>query len=380
MRNRFAVITLISAVSSLPSGAHAAPAGESGGWKIRATVVEKSVGQGLPVLALDRPDWPNYLSGQPTNSRAFRSVKAELSATHPTGWSIAVLERAEVWLHANADAVILAAYDARGADPEVARNYGPYAKTQSWQGDALKVGTPWWSLDSAELWQWRAEFTLLQLKQLRTAELSGDLRYRGGGAYDFDLRSQRSNTDITSPFLAPSGTSGAGESLSLALQGQPATGWRVQLSAEDLASQLRWSDMATDTNALNSQITSRAPDGSLDYAPLLRGKKALMPVTSQIGAYWQAKFAWSPFENSGELSAVTLRATRKAEIGQFWLGWDCGDGARITPRWSLEFEPNWQAAKLELTWGGNLQLLLATDGLGQSTQYRQLKLGWTAEF
>lgn len=291
-----------------------------------------------------------------------------------------MLERAEVWLHANADAVTLAAYDSRGADPEVTRSYSPYATTQSWQGEAIKVGTPWWSLDSAELWQWRAELTLLQLKQLRTAELSGDLRYRGGGAYDFNLHSQRSNTDVTSPFLAPSGTSGTGESLSLALQGQPAPGWRVQLSAEDLASQLRWSDMATDTNALNSQITSRAPDGSLDYAPLLRGKKALMPVTGQIGAYWQAKVAWSAFENSGERSVVTFRATRKAEISQFWLGWDSGDGAHITPRWSLEFEPNWQAAKLELTWGGNLQLLLATDGLGQSTQYRQLKLGWTAEF
>lgn len=347
---------------------------------IRATVAEESVGQGLPVLALDRPNWPNYLAGQPENSRAFRSIKAELSATHPTGWSVAVLERAEVWLHTNADAVTLAAFDAQEADPEVARSYSPYAKNQSWQGEAIKVGTPWWSLDSAELWQWRAELTFLQLKQLRTAELSGDLRYRGGGAYDFDLRSQRSNTDITSPFLAPSGTSGTGESLSLALQGQPAPGWRVQLSAEDLASQLRWSDMATDTNALNSQITSRAPDGSLDYAPLLRGKKALMPVTGQIGAYWQAKVAWSAFESSGGLGAVTLRATRKAEISQFWLGWDSGGGARITPRWNLEFEPNWQAAKLQLAWGGSWQLLLATDGLGPSTQYRQLKLGWKAEF
>jgi len=376
MRNRLAAITLISAVSSLPSGTRAAPPGESGDWKIRATLAEESVGQGLPVLALDHPDWPNYLVGQSENSRAFRSIKAELSATHPTGWSVAVVERAEVWLHANADAVTLAAYDARGTDPEVARGYAPYAKTQSWQGEAIQVGTPWWNLDSAELWQWRAEITLLQLKQLRTAELSGDLQYRGGGAYDFDLRSQRANTDITSLFLAPSGTSGTGESLSFALQGQPVPGWRIQLRGDDLASQLRWSDMATDTNALNSQITSRAPDGSLDYAPLLRGKKALMPVTSQIGAYWQACVAWSAFESS----AVTLRATRKAEISQIWLGWNRGDGAGKAPRWSLEFEPNWQATKLELTWGGSWQLLLATDGLGQSTQYRQLKLGWQAKF
>ena len=379
MANRLALITLTCAAFSPPSGAQASPASASAGWQISATVAEESVGQGLPVLALDRPDWPDHMSDQLANARAFRSMKIELSATHPTGWRMATLTRAEAWLHANANAVTLATLQAQRSDPATVRNFSLYARTQSWQGDGILVGTPWWKLDTSGAWQWQAEVTLLQLRQLNVAKLSGELHYRGGGLYDFDLHSRRSDTSITSPFLPASGASGLGASLSVALIGQPAPGWRVQLRANDLASQLQWSDLATDTSALNTNVTSRAPDGSLDYAPLIKGQKALVEVTSRMGVNWQAQVAWSAFENQRQSGAVTLRANRKTEINQFWLGWDSGDLTPKTPRWHIEFEPSWQALKLEMSWGG-WQILIATDGKDLNSQYRQLRLGWQTYF
>lgn len=378
MANRLTFIALTCTVFSSLAIAQASPAGAGAGWTASATWAEESAGQGLPVLALDRSDWADHLLGHPTIARAFRSMKAELNVTHPNGWRMAALARAETWLQANSEAVTLAALEAKGVNPSVASDFSPYASAQSWQGEGILVGTPWWNLDVAGAWRWQADATLLQLRHLSTAELAGKLQYRGNGLYDFDMHSQRSNTNITSPFLPASGDSGLGASLSLGLMGLPAPGWRLQLRADDLVSQLQWSDLATDTNALNSQVTSRAADGSLDYAPLIKGQKALVRVARRMSVNWQTQVAWSAFENRGQSGAVTLRAARKADISQLWLGWESGGGASTAPRWHVEVEPAWQAAKLELAWRG-WQVLIATDGKGLATQYKQLKFGWQTD-
>lgn len=205
------------------------------------------------------------------------------------------------------------------------------------------------------------------------------MSYRGGDVYDFNLQSQRSNPGITGPFLPASGSSGLGSSLSIALQGEPAKGWRLQLRADDLLSRLQWSDLATDTAMLNSQVTSRAPDGSLDYAPLIKGQKSLMHITGRIGVHWQAKASWSASESSGQPGAVTLRADRKAGLNQYWLGWDNGEAARNRPHWTLEIEPLRRVASVGLVWSG-WHALLATDGKGTGSEFRSLNMGWKTEF
>jgi len=368
---------------SAPSLAQESPASPSQraspGWTIGATAAEQSVGHGLPVLALDGPDWPSHRSGQPANPRAWRSIHAELNAMHPTGWRIGALARAEARLQASADAVTLGALIETKSDPDAAHRYSVQAHSQGWQGEGLQVGTPWWPVGAAGRWQWQADAQVLRLRQLRLDDISGSLQYNGGGAYDAQLQSQRSNLRITSPFMPASGSAGLGASLSLALQGQPAPGWRVQLRADDLLSRLQWPDLATDTSTLDTQVSSRAPDGSLDYGPLLKGQRALRRVTSRMGVHWQAEAAWSVFEGRGQPGAVTLRASRKAEINQWWLGWDSGSTGRDTPRWRMEFEPLRHAAQLQLAWGG-WQFVVATDGQGAGTQYRRLQIGWQTGF
>jgi hypothetical protein len=379
MKNSLRHLGTVMVMFSLPAASQVVTPVQQQGWIVGANVLEESVGQGLPVLALDRPDWPKNRTDQPPFTRAWRSVSAELMATHATGWRIAALARAEAWLHANADAVDLAALNASGSDPAVARNYNLYAQMQSWQGDGVKVGTPWWPLDAEGRWQWQADAQLMQLRQLREAELAGNLRYLGAGVYDFDARSQRSNTGITSPFLPSSGTSGLGSSLSVALTGQPVPGWRVELRADDLFSRLQWSNLATDANTLNSQVTSRAPDGSLDYGPLLKGQKSLMEVTDKMSVNWHARLAWSAFESSESSDALTIRTSRKAALNQTWLGWDSGPAPFEKVHWRLEVEPVFHAVQLGLDWRG-WQVLLASDGQGMNSQYRRVQAGWQANF
>ncbi len=350
-------------------------------WTISATAQEEAIGHGLPMLALDRPDWPSYRSDPVAMARTVRSVRAELGATHPSGWRLATLARAEAWLQASADTVTIAALDATKSNPAAAGSFSLNARGQSWQGQGIKVGTPWWTIDTTERWHWQADVQLLRLQQLLVGALSGNLRYSGAGVYDFNLQSQRSNINITDPYLPPSASSGMGTSLSLALKGTPAPGWQLELRADDIFSRLAWSKLATETAVLNSQVTSRASDGSLNYAAVINGRNALLQVTKPIGVHWQARFAWSAFQSSGQTGALTLHVSSKAGINQYWLGWNSASNpaARTSLHWSVEFEPTWQATRLAMAWGG-AQISVATDGRGLATQYRQLKVTWKSLF
>lgn len=374
-----AALALVMSPSHSQDIAVSAPDRMRSNWTIGVAFEDELVGQGVPVLALDRPDWPNYLTKQAGTAKAWRSLKAEVAATNPAGWRVAALARSEAWLRASHDAVTIAELDATSADPAMAGNFNIQANSQNWQGEGIKLGTPWAKLSEAGQWQWQIDAQVMRLRQLRTNALSGDLQYQGSGVYDFDLNSQRSSKSITSPFLAASGSSGLGVSMSVAVQGRPAPGWRIKLRADDLMSRLQWSDLATETSTLNSQITSRAPDGSLDYAPLRKGQNALTNVSRRIGAQWQAHIAWAPFERTGQAGAVTYRVSRKAGINQNWVGWSSGDADPAALRWRFEVEPNRSAVQLGINWG-DWQAIVASDGKGLATEYRKLHVGWTTSY
>lgn len=331
------------------------------------------------MLALESDDWPRHLPTPITNGRAVRSLKAQLLATHPSGWRFAAVSRAQAWIEANADAIAVAAMEMQSTSPSVPRKFEINASSQSWSGDGILLGTPWWPISAAAQWQWQADLTLLNLTQLRLANASGTVHYRGAGAYGFDLRSQRSNTGITGRFLAVSGSAGSGASVSLALQGQPLPGWQVAFRADDLASTLQWNDLATDANTLVSANTTRTPDGYLEYAAYLKGRKTLQPITGHIAPRWQLTLQHALTADNSPGAALTWEMLRQAGINQTWLGWRSGPPTSNLPHLSLAVEPNWPALKIQATCHG-WRLMLATDGKGADTHYRSLELGWQTGF
>ncbi|OIN94032.1 MAG: hypothetical protein AUJ20_02135 [Comamonadaceae bacterium CG1_02_60_18] len=348
-------------------------------WVLGATVAQESVGFNLPVLALSQPDWSNYLSQADNPGRAFQNQQIEIYAQHPSGWRVAAVVRSQTWLDANADAVTLAAAQASNTNPPEQRHYQLAALSQGWAGRGLRLGTPWWPVATSRRWQWQAGLALLQLTQLRLAQVGGQLDYTAANAYDFDLWSQRSNTGITGRFLPASGSAGSGASMSLAVQGQPLPGWQVALRVDDLASTLQWNNLATDANALVSANTSRRPDGYLDYAPYLKGQKTLQAVTAHIDPRWQLNVQRTLNADASNHAALTLQMSRQAGINQAWLGWQSGPTGGQAPHWSLTLEPHWRALKLQAGWHG-WQLVLASDGKGPDTQYRRVELGWQSGF
>jgi hypothetical protein len=348
-------------------------------WHLNASLSEESIGLGLPVLALDQNDWPSHLPNPVTDGKAFRAIKAEVLATHPSGWRLGVVARSQAWLVASADAIAVAALEARSGTPAAPHQFQIAATSESWQGRGVTMGTPWWPIGAAGLWQWQSDVTLLKLQQLRTAEVNGSVSYLGAGAYDFDVASQRANTGITGRFLPASGDVGSGASFSFALQGRPLPDWQLSVRADDITSILKWSNLATDTSVLNSNNVSRAADGSLEYAPLLRGKKALLQTATHMGPRWQAIVGWGGLSRPEQASKLTFRVSRQSGINQHWLGWNSGDKPTNSPRWAIEFEPKWQAVKVEMNWG-QFKMLMATDGRGIESQQRQLQLGWHTGF
>jgi hypothetical protein len=352
---------------------------ESDAWAFNATLAEESIGHGLPVLALDRPDWPNYRTRSVNYPRAMRSLAAEAGAISPGGWRFSTLVRAEARIEASPDAVTVAALDALNGDPEVGRTYAIHASSQSWVGRGVRLGTPWLNLTESGQWQAQADVQVMKLQRLRVDHVAGDVASLGGNAYEFDVQSQRSNVKITGPFLPASGTSGTGSSLSVAVHGDVAQDWHLTLRADDLFSRLQWPDLATDTATLNSRVTSRNADGSIDYAPLVRGQMSLQDVSRPIGVHWQAKARWTAFKPSGQPGALTLRASRKAGLNQIWLGWDNDTAAAQALQWRLEVEPARQAARLGLAWRG-LYAVLASDGKGKGSELRIWNVGWQVHF
>ena len=349
------------------------PQGASQAWKVGTTLAEESVGHNLPVLALARDDWPRHGVDTTRPGHAWRSIRADVYAIHPNGWRVGAVLRAEAWVQGNADAVALATAITLQQDPVSARSYGADTSAQGWVGRGLQIGTPWWNLPATEAWQWQADTALLQLTQLRRDEIKGIAQYQNGGIYTFDAHRTRSNPGNDSPFFAAPGTTGQGATVSLAIRGQPAPNWRVELRAADVLSHLRWSGMPTEASRLNSAVTTRAPDGSLDYGPALQGQVGLRQLNTTIGAHWQAHAAWNAFADTGAPGAITLRADRKAGVTQGWLGWDSGAIGRW--RWAVAAEPVLHAASVDLWWGG-LQISVASDAKGLRSHYRRWRLGW----
>jgi hypothetical protein len=170
-----------------------------------------------------------------------------------------------------------------------------------------------------------------------------------------------------------------GASLSFAVKGQISSAWKIELSADDLLSKLQWANLATDKSTLNSQVTSRVADGSLDYGPLIKGQKSVLPITAQIGTTWQTKVAWSMSESFGQAGSLTFRSLRKSEINQTWLGWDGELLSTSNSRWRIEIEPTINAAMLDMILGA-FKISLATDFKGGDSQYSRVQFGWQSKF
>lgn len=343
-------------------------------WQMSAWADEQSVSDGLPVVALDRTDWFRGLGKTASLYSAQRQLQGGLDATHPTGWRVGALARSFAYVQATGGAVTLAAQMAQKIDPAVGVVSNVNAKSWGWSGTGLSVGTPWIPFVQSGQWRWRADAQWLRLSKIRENKLDGTISYQGG-TYDAYANATRWGNQITGPFLPLSGPTGWGGSLSLTLEGEPAPHWYLGIRANDILSRLHWASLARETSLINSQITSRHPDGSLNYAALVNGQQSLDVWKKSMDTQWQLDVRHTIRGEQGALGALTWRSTSWGGLDRHWLGWASparGKGVK----WLVAVEPWRHVLSGGLHWRG-LSLGLATDGKSKShTQYRSWSLRW----
>jgi hypothetical protein len=351
-------------------------AGESTEWRFGVQLEQTAIGQNLPVMGLDRSDWPKYLTEHESVARAFSDIKVEIIATNPNGWTVGVVKRSQSQLFTNADAKNLATVLTLNMDPGNNKTYIVSAHSQSWQGDGISFATPWLSLDDHGVWYLQGNLTLLQLSSLDAKNITGAVKYRGNRTYSIDLHSQHSSKEITGFFLPATGQYGTAESISFAVKGCPSSILCMLIQANDIDSALHWSNMATDNKFGNSNIITRASNGTLDYGPIVRGRKSLANFESTIGTFWKTNFSVRPVDHLSLPVELNLKALEVADIQQTWLGATLfGNDDSNFRSWSFSYEPVWKAFALSVT-KGNLNLLFSSDAKGIGSQYQSLQLGW----
>lgn len=348
-------------------------------WKVDASFSQDAVGQGLPVLLLGGDSWPQYRIGRPSTARAALWARAELVATHSSGWRFGTIARQEAALSASADTVDLAVAYVTASNPGVTRSFQLATQARQWRASGLKLGTPWLALNSTESLKWQADIQYLQLRNLETTSAAGVVKYQGNGVYDLDLHAEQANQGVTGPFLAASNTSGWGASLSGQLAAELAPQLWFTLAVDDLLSTLQWSGLATDTSVIQSATVTRAADGSLDYGPLRKGRQYLSDIRTEIGAGVTAKLSWRPSPSGTQTGAATMRYARKYDLEQLWLGWDAERPEVLGLAWSAELEPQLGALALRLR-GTHWSLAWAGDGRGAASQYTRTMVAWTGSF
>jgi hypothetical protein len=216
----------------------------------------------------------------------------------------------------------------------------------------------------------------LQLSKLRRDALSGAVSYSGAGAYDALLNADRVGAQITGPFLPSSDAHGWGSSVSLALEAEPVPEWHMGLRADDLWSRLNWGRLARETSVLNTQVTTRAPDGTLDFAPLVSGQQQLSQVKATMGTRWTATVRRALRDDDTSWGQWNAKWTHWAGMDETWLGWQ-SRAAPVGWQWHWALEPRRGVVAVGAQWRG-LQVGLATDGRSTSTtQYRQWFLSWS---
>lgn len=371
------MVGLVAAQSKSVMASQVEAPSPASGWQINMWADKSSVANGLPVLVLDQADWYRGLSGTQQPSRAAQRLQAGLDAMHPSGWHMGVIGRSQVTLTASDDTVELARLNATGQDPVTNRSLAIQAQALGWTGQGLTVGTPWLPLAPAWGLRTRLDVQWLQLGKMRQGALSGQVAYAGAGIYDARLESDRSDVRITGPFLGASDARGWGGSLSLAVEAEPVQGWLVGLQADDLWSKLVWGRMARETAVLNTQVTTRAADGTLDFAPLISGQQVLSPVNEVMGTRWTVTLSHMVKHGQPDWGRWNVKWTRWAGMDETWVGWR-SLAAPNEWQWQMALEPQRRVVAMGGQWRG-LSVGLSTDGKSAArTRYLQWSVGWSS--
>jgi hypothetical protein len=332
-------------------------------------VCDVTLSDGLPVRNLDG-DWRHGYNASESNPRAMRYAQVEMGWRSAWGeWSL--VERKEAFLQMSADtASLLALYQQKAAPNASTLNRSAQASFLGWHGR----GGAWRS----NTWQWQNTqfrwglqgFRLLELRQYET---TGTWGTDASGTYNYAVHginnSSRQSVPSGVTALGQPSSNGWGGSLSFDITHHLNEAHSLRLVAEDAYSQLRWSQLITQQESLNSSIKSRNGDGYVDYAPAVLGQYTSTNLLTKIPPAWRSEWRWKTYPWL-ETSASWVD---RFGMQQRWIGVNYLVGSF---NWGMAVEPIRHAKQLSLMhtyW----QLGLARD---QASARASHLYSWHASF
>lgn len=323
-------------------------------WRPFVEVDLWRVSDPIPVAEFDG-DWSKGFSPRAGRNVALMRNRAA-AGMESAQWRIGYEIRQEAALVTDRDTLETVRLYKQRQDPAGPRVFAANAKYRNWSAHGLRIGRtlegpiiagrPVRTMVSAA---WYSD------SSYRRNDVSGNVRYLGGGDYAFNASELDIDSRAQLPFLNAT-PEASGISISVATEVPLSEAWTLNIKVDDLWSRMRWRNLPVARQTINSDVTGVDSEGFLNYRPLLSGRNQQVDESISLPRYSTAELS---YRNGAWRYAAQVERYAGVNIPTFSAGrhFSWGD---VTTRIETRFH----------TFGlgyafGNFRVLLQTDALQQ---------------
>jgi hypothetical protein len=331
-------------------------------WVVGGSAFVELSSNSLPVTDLDGR-WQAGVSIPNRLSRSFGEKSIEVFSQAPSGWRIAVLQRAQASITATPDTVRLYAQYRSKIDPTSPQNFNIGIESQSWAGTGVSLSSPSIGLLRTDFGDWRLTPTLsvFELQSLTGAAVNGSAGFDGLKTYSFAMHGERYGGSINAPFLGGFVNTGTGASLSLSLAGRVNEKLTASVDVTDAISRLSWKKQKTEILSVNSATETRNVDGTINYGAIINGTSS---VSKKSSSAFVKGILNVDYMLDSDLHFATFSASHVAGIYRTWFGYR-------QQHWQVAVDPISKSLKIGLNALG-CGLMLSGDSFAKATQNRSV--------
>jgi hypothetical protein len=252
-------------------------------WQVYAAARAWAASDALPISKFDS-DWSAGYSPRDGRNVFLERNRAELGIARD-GWQLGLEYRQEASLNADRDTLDFYRLYQLRSRPSGARIFNLDAHFKSWSASGVHVARTFAFDDAAGNGALlKVSGALYAHPRIRDIDLTGDINYKSADTYEFNARYAEANTRYQYPFMKDLSQTGSGASVSMALQWPLSDHLTANVTANDLWSRMRWSNLPAVQKTIASDVGSKDPDGYVNYQPLLSGQNSQIERTDPIGA------------------------------------------------------------------------------------------------
>ncbi|HRH76103.1 MAG TPA: hypothetical protein PK129_02055 [Cellvibrionaceae bacterium] len=285
--------------------------------------------------------------------------------------SFAGFLRQDYYLHFSQDTFDLVYQDKNKIPYDTSRRYDIHLDVAHVQIHGAKVGYDFVPLNNL---QTRIEFNVFDAEEVLFGELNGYLAMTNGKIKGDLLLDYNYTEDVVLDRPKTPPASGHGRSIDLELWWQPTDAINLHVLAEDIYSQIKWSQTPFTEATITTVRTTTNKDGTVRRMPSISGREYFREVTQTIPRHFQADVGFE-FLNRWQ---IELSQERIDDLAFNRLMARCRIGSQL--KIGLGYDASAQAPRLELS-SSYFNLLASADSTdGKKAKFIALSAGLRVAF